>query len=115
MCMCNLGEEPPPLPVLQFEVTGAVPLDDFHGAQLLLTFAESPENTQRFEIRWLPVCGAEGSVKKSDTDLVSQVCPLQAIANTECGRLYLRARKPLACPWKAMMTTVSLRSRSSSS
>lgn len=41
--MCNLGEEPPPLPVLEFEVTGAVPLNDFHGAQLLLTFTESPK------------------------------------------------------------------------
>ena len=42
----NLGEEPPPLPVLEFEVTGAVPLNDLHGAQLLLTFTESPENTR---------------------------------------------------------------------
>ncbi len=43
--VCNLGEEPPPLPVSEFEVTGAVPLDDLHGCQLLLTFTESPENT----------------------------------------------------------------------
>ena len=41
----HLGEEPPPLPVLEFEVTGAVPLDDLHGGQLLLTFTERSENT----------------------------------------------------------------------
>lgn len=41
--MCDLGKEPPPLPVLEFEVTGAVPLNDLHGAQLLLTFTESPK------------------------------------------------------------------------
>lgn len=40
--MNHLGEESPPLPVLEFEVTGTVPLNDLHGAQLLLTFTESP-------------------------------------------------------------------------
>lgn len=38
----HLGEESPPLPVLEFEVTGTVPLNDLHGAQLLLAFTESP-------------------------------------------------------------------------
>lgn len=46
-CLCNLGEEPPPLPVLEFEVTGAVPLDDLHGSELLLTFTERPEGTEK--------------------------------------------------------------------
>lgn len=44
--VCHLGEESPPLPVLEFEVAGTVPLDDLHGAQLLLAFAESPKITK---------------------------------------------------------------------
>lgn len=43
----HLGEESPPLPVLEFEVTGTVPLNDLHGAQLLLTFTESPKKTNK--------------------------------------------------------------------
>ena len=49
VCVCNLGEKPPPLPVLEFKVAGTVSLDDLHGAQLLLTFTESPENTQIYK------------------------------------------------------------------
>lgn len=45
MCVFDLSEKPPPLPVLELEVAGAVPLDDLHSGELLLTFAESPENT----------------------------------------------------------------------
>ena len=35
-----LGEEPPPLPVPEFEVSGAVPLDHLHSSQLLLSLRE---------------------------------------------------------------------------
>lgn len=38
-----LGEEPPPLPVPQLEVGGAVPLQDLHGCQLLLPLGKGPE------------------------------------------------------------------------
>lgn len=38
----HLGEEPPPLPVAQPEVGGAVPLEDFHGGQLLLPLGKCP-------------------------------------------------------------------------
>lgn len=38
----HLGEEPPPLPVSQLEVGGAVPLQDLHGRQLLLPLGEGP-------------------------------------------------------------------------
>ena len=38
----HLGEEPPPLPVAQLEVGGAVPLQDLHGRQLLLPLGEGP-------------------------------------------------------------------------
>lgn len=38
----HLGEEPPPLPVSQFEVGGTVPLQDLHGRQLLLPLGEGP-------------------------------------------------------------------------
>lgn len=41
------------------------------------------------------------------------LCPNSSV-RSNCFS-YLRARKPLACAWKAMMTTVSLRSLSSSS
>lgn len=41
----DLGEESPPLPVLQLEVAGTVPLYDLHCSQLLLAFAERSENT----------------------------------------------------------------------
>lgn len=36
MSFTHLSEESPPLPVPEFEVGGAVPLDHFHGRQLLL-------------------------------------------------------------------------------
>lgn len=62
--MCNLGEEPPPLPVLEFEVTGAVPLDDFHGGQLLLTFTESPEKNTQSKISSFCALGPKKAVKK---------------------------------------------------
>lgn len=90
--MCDLGKEPPPLPVLEFEVAGTVPLNDFHGAQLLLTFTEGPEDMH----------------ERLQQDPPDTVCRVQT-------RAYLRDRKPLACAWKAMMTTVILRSLSSSS
>ena len=38
----HLGEEPPPLPVAQLEVGGAVPLQDLQGRQLLLPLGEGP-------------------------------------------------------------------------
>lgn len=91
--VCDLGKEPPPLPVLEFEVAGTVPLNDFHGAQLLLTFTESPEEMN----------------ERLQQD------PPEASQHSLQVQAYLRARKPLACAWKAMMTTVSLRSLSSSS
>lgn len=37
-----LGEEPPPLPVPQLQVGGAVPLQDLHGCQLLLPLGKGP-------------------------------------------------------------------------
>ena len=50
MCTCgalwglspDLGEEPPPLPVPELQVGGAVPLDHLHGRQLLLPLGERP-------------------------------------------------------------------------
>lgn len=51
----NLGEQPPPLPVLQLEVTSTVPLDDLHGRQLLLTFTKrSVENKRHLSARRRP-------------------------------------------------------------
>lgn len=38
----HLGEDAPPLPVPQFQVRGAVPLQDLQRAQLLLLLGESP-------------------------------------------------------------------------
>ena len=38
----HFGEEPPPLPVPQLEVGGAVPLNHLHGRQLLLPLGKSP-------------------------------------------------------------------------
>lgn len=39
----HLGEDPPPLPVPQLQVGGAVPLQDLQRAELLLLLGESPE------------------------------------------------------------------------
>lgn len=38
----HLGEEPPPLPVPQLQVGGAVPLQHLHGRQLLLPLGKGP-------------------------------------------------------------------------
>ncbi len=43
VCVCrNLGEESPPLPVPELQVSSAVPLDHSHGRQLLLPLSKRP-------------------------------------------------------------------------
>lgn len=43
----HLGEEPPPLPIPQLEVGGAVPLNHLHGCQLLLPLGKGPGEGDR--------------------------------------------------------------------
>ena len=47
MCVSvYLGEEPPPLPILEFEVASTVPLNHLHGSQLGLPLTEHPARKQ---------------------------------------------------------------------
>ena len=43
----HLGEEPPPLPVPEFKISGTVPLDHLHCSQLLLSLGKSPAKQQQ--------------------------------------------------------------------
>lgn len=43
LCVQYLGEQPPPLPVPEFEVSSAVPLHDPQSAHLLLLLQEGSE------------------------------------------------------------------------
>lgn len=50
-----LGEKPPPLPVPEFEVSSTVPLDNFHGGQLLLSLGKG-SGVQKTEVTYLTFC-----------------------------------------------------------
>lgn len=43
----HLGEEPPPLPVSQFQISSTVSLENFKGAQLLLLLSKGPKRKRR--------------------------------------------------------------------
>lgn len=57
--LSNLGEQPPPLPVPQLEVSSTVPLDDSHGRLLLLPLSKSSGISGRNVTSVLPSCKSD--------------------------------------------------------
>lgn len=47
MFSAYFGEESPPLPVSECKIYSTVSLNDFHGCELFLSYAECPVNVER--------------------------------------------------------------------
>lgn len=96
----HLGEEPPPLPVAQPEVGGAVPLEDFHGGQLLLPLGKCPAgegHSEQLRVRE-STHTATALAHESPNTRLARARVIQSPPSTEALTSIKDQQKPVADP-----------------